>query len=230
MANISDSEFESADSLRRSIMARTRLVRLGFWFSLLLLLLVVWGYFFYGARRIAVTEAAAANGALVASVLVDSGLVTAGLTDPVALKAELGRLSDEIRALRANAATSECRGDSEDSRLQVATIRFGIRQAELDNVAAKGIREAAERVRRAGATTVFVLGHADSVGSDSLNYGLSKERARVVAAALSSELGTTVQVREQHYGERRLLTLTGDGAPSQDNRAVTIVVERRPTS
>jgi len=73
--------------------------------------------------------------------------------------------------------------------------------------------------------TIAVAGHADTLGSDRVNYELSKQRATAVADKLKAAFsGEPVKITQTQWGERRLTEWTPDGIANEANRRVDIKV------
>ncbi len=71
---------------------------------------------------------------------------------------------------------------------------------------------------------VTVAGYADTLGSDSVNLAVSRERAQMVANGLRTAL-PGIEVKEVAWGERHLAVWTPDEKVEMANRRVDINVE-----
>lgn len=71
---------------------------------------------------------------------------------------------------------------------------------------------------------VTVAGYADTLGNDSVNLAVSRERAQVVANGLRAAL-PGVEVKEVAWGERSLAVWTPDNKVEMANRRVDVNVE-----
>jgi flagellar motor protein MotB len=71
---------------------------------------------------------------------------------------------------------------------------------------------------------ITVAGHADTLGDDSNNLELSRERASKVAANLKAALGNDVPIKIVAWGERNLKVWTPDETARTANRSVDINV------
>ena len=74
------------------------------------------------------------------------------------------------------------------------------------------------------APEVLVVGHADALGTDSLNDELSMQRARIVRAGLIYKGIDSTRVEAVGRGKRELLVPTRDGVAESRNRRVEIQV------
>jgi hypothetical protein len=73
--------------------------------------------------------------------------------------------------------------------------------------------------------TINVSGHADTLGGDTVNLDISKERAAKVAAALKTAFaGQAIPVTEVGWGERDLAEWTPNETSRKANRRVDIAV------
>jgi hypothetical protein len=77
---------------------------------------------------------------------------------------------------------------------------------------------------------LFVIGHTDTVGGDSENLVLSRNRARAIAAYFRSK-GFRLPIFFVGYGERQLRARTADNVDEARNRRAdyTLALESPPT-
>lgn len=74
--------------------------------------------------------------------------------------------------------------------------------------------------------TISVAGYADTLGSDSVNLDVSRERAEAVASKLRAAFaGQNVAIRKVAWGERQLKVWTPDGKSEKANRRVDISID-----
>lgn len=74
--------------------------------------------------------------------------------------------------------------------------------------------------------TISVAGYADTLGGDTLNLDISRQRAEAVAAKLRSAFaGQDVKIEKVGWGERHLNVWTPDGKGEKANRRVDISVD-----
>lgn len=71
---------------------------------------------------------------------------------------------------------------------------------------------------------ISVAGYADTLGDDTVNLAVSRERAQIVANGLRSSL-PGIEVKEVAWGERSLAVWTPDNKVEMANRRVDINVE-----
>ncbi len=74
-------------------------------------------------------------------------------------------------------------------------------------------------------TIIHVVGHTDTVGSDSYNQTLSERRSSSVGNLLTSEAVPSGRVQLHGRGEREPLVRTADGVNEARNRRVDIVIK-----
>lgn len=74
-------------------------------------------------------------------------------------------------------------------------------------------------------TVVHVVGHTDSVGTDSYNQGLSERRASAVASFLMQQGLPGDRIRQEGRGEREPLASNDSDSGRAQNRRVDIVIK-----
>jgi outer membrane protein OmpA-like peptidoglycan-associated protein len=79
-------------------------------------------------------------------------------------------------------------------------------------------------IARRPVADVIVIGHTDTVGSDTANDALSRQRADVVRAAFAARGLAADKVVTIGRGKRELAVATGDGVAEPRNRRVEILV------
>jgi outer membrane protein OmpA-like peptidoglycan-associated protein len=114
-----------------------------------------------------------------------------------------------------------------------ADVLFHFDRASLTPRARTRIAEAAARIRQGTPSTVAVVGHTDSKGSDAYNDRLSLRRARSVARALRAALGASApELATDGRGEREPVAANTkqDGSDNPRgrarNRRVTVTFAR----
>ncbi len=133
------------------------------------------------------------------------------------------------RQLAAEAARSELRitrlaGDA--LKVGVASdASFGFDKAELNGTAQATFAKVASILKDYDKTVIHVVGHTDSVGSDSYNMGLSQRRASAVAGNLGSNGVLAERVRTEGRGEREPIASNETAAGRAANRRVDIVIK-----
>ena len=143
----------------------------------------------------------------------------------------LARASTQVRFQQ---AMDEARKEiSEDDALvyqqgnqlvfRLKRMNFPTGKAEIPETSKLLVSKVAAIIKKLDAETVTVQGHTDSVGSDTVNQKLSKERAKAVASYLASfRGGYTIQYIG--YGEAYPLVSNETAAGRAVNRRVDLVV------
>jgi OOP family OmpA-OmpF porin len=89
---------------------------------------------------------------------------------------------------------------------------------------AQGLNEILSEVAKLPAPEVLVIGHTDTVGSDSINDDVSMQRARIVRARLIEKGVDAKRIEAVGRGRRELLVPTREGVAEARNRRVEIQV------
>jgi outer membrane protein OmpA-like peptidoglycan-associated protein len=105
-------------------------------------------------------------------------------------------------------------------------VLFAFDSAELTSDAKSQLNEVATRLSDAATVSVKVVGHTDSVGSDTYNQGLSERRARSAADYLISQGVSAGKVTTEGLGESQPVADNGTDAGRAQNRRVEIHVAR----
>jgi len=103
------------------------------------------------------------------------------------------------------------------------TVLFAEGSSAIDSNGQKVIRAAAAALKAAGAHKVEVIGYTDLVAGQPVNKALSAKRARAVAAALRTELGSGVTVTSSGRGEQDPAASNGTRKGRQQNRRAAIL-------
>jgi len=103
------------------------------------------------------------------------------------------------------------------------TVLFAEGSSAIDSNGQKVIRAAAAALKAAGAHKVEVIGYTDIVAGQPVNKALSAKRARAVAAALRTELGSGVTVTSSGRGEQDPAASNGTRKGRQQNRRAAIL-------
>lgn len=101
-------------------------------------------------------------------------------------------------------------------------VYFGFNRTNLTDRARQTLDEVVTAVQDLGATALSLVGHADTVGSNSYNQGLSERRARRVADALTQRGVPANAMTLAGRSENDLAVQTGDNVREPLNRRVTI--------
>jgi outer membrane protein OmpA-like peptidoglycan-associated protein len=103
-------------------------------------------------------------------------------------------------------------------------ILFGFDSDQLSPAARENLRNLAESLQKHGGTEVLLVGHTDSVGSDSYNQGLSERRAGAAANYLTSlGLGSS-RIRSAGRGKTEPIASNETDAGRQENRRVEVAI------
>jgi OmpA family len=103
-------------------------------------------------------------------------------------------------------------------------VFFGFDEATLTPEGRQVVAEAANAYQQSGSAVVSVVGHTDTVGSESYNYELGQRRAEAVAAELTRLGVAPSAISTTSRGEQDLLVPTGDEVREPQNRRVVIDV------
>ncbi len=126
--------------------------------------------------------------------------------------AAVGRYMDEqerkLREQTRSAGVAVTRQGDEITLTMPNDITFGVDRADLNAAAVETLARIADTLKAYPRTTIDVIGHADSTGSDGYNMALSQRRAGSVAAYLASQ---GVQM------ERIVSTGRGESQPTASN-------------
>lgn len=101
-------------------------------------------------------------------------------------------------------------------------VYFGFNRTNLTDRARQTLDEVVSAVQSMGATALSLVGHADTVGSQQYNQGLSERRARRVADALVERGVPSNAMTLAGRSENDLAVQTGDNVREPLNRRVTI--------
>ncbi len=104
-------------------------------------------------------------------------------------------------------------------------VSFDSGRAEIKSGAHATYSKIASILKDYDKTVIHVVGHTDSVGSDSYNQTLADRRSSAVGSLLISEAVPSGRVQLHGRGERELLVRTADGVNEPRNRRVDIVIK-----
>lgn len=103
-------------------------------------------------------------------------------------------------------------------------ILFDFDESALRPESRSNLQELAENLNEYERTDVLIIGHTDSVGSDTYNQGLSERRARSAATYLQ-QLGVAAErVRTRGMGEGDPVATNDTAEGRQLNRRVEVVI------
>lgn len=133
------------------------------------------------------------------------------------------------RQLAAEAARAELRitrlaGDA--LKVGVASdASFAFGKSDLNSTAQATFGKIASILKDYDKTVIHVVGHTDSVGSDSYNMGLSQQRAQAVLNQLTANGVLLERVRTEGRGEREPIASNETAQGRAANRRVDIVIK-----
>ncbi len=105
------------------------------------------------------------------------------------------------------------------------TIYFSWNRSELSEFAGGFLDAVVDEAMRQGPSSITVVGHADTSGTDDFNDELSEARARETAAYLAAAGVDDSIISVEWHGETLLAVDTGDGVRNPGNRRVEIIFE-----
>ncbi len=103
-------------------------------------------------------------------------------------------------------------------------VYFEIGGDRLTSDSAQRLREILAEVAKHPAPEVLVIGHTDTLGTETLNDDISMQRARLVRERLIQEGIDARRIEAVGRGKRELLVSTRDGVAEPRNRRVEIQV------
>ncbi len=104
-------------------------------------------------------------------------------------------------------------------------VSFDFDSARINPGFADSLNRLADVIRKYDKTVVYVVGHTDSVGSESYNQRLSEKRARAVADYLASRGVDPARIRTEGRGEREPRATNATEAGRRLNRRVEIYLK-----
>lgn len=137
------------------------------------------------------------------------------------------------RAFEQALADEQQRNDLEIQRLRDGSLKLNIPSEvsfDFDSASVKPLfmptlDKVADIVRQYDRTVVHVIGHTDSVGSDSYNLQLSQRRANNVADFLASRGVVPQRLRTEGRGERQPRASNADPQGRELNRRVELFIK-----
>lgn len=103
-------------------------------------------------------------------------------------------------------------------------ILFGFDSDKLSPAAQENLRNLAESLKKHANTEVLLVGHTDSVGSDSYNQGLSERRAKAAADYLIALGLPATRIKATGRGESEPIASNDTEAGRQENRRVEVAI------
>ncbi len=111
---------------------------------------------------------------------------------------------------------------AEPKRPRQYIVFFGFNKSNLSAEAERVVSEAAAAAKQFGSAEITVVGHTDTVGSNSYNMRLSLRRSGAVKAELVQDGIKGDMIQASGKGETELMVETGDGVKEPQNRRATI--------
>lgn len=103
-------------------------------------------------------------------------------------------------------------------------LLFNFDSYQLTATTKENLNKMAEIVKKYDDTEILIEGHTDSVGSESYNMTLSKNRAQSVADYLAQQGVARNRLKTKGYGESRPLSTNDTDAGRQQNRRVEAAI------
>jgi outer membrane protein OmpA-like peptidoglycan-associated protein len=110
----------------------------------------------------------------------------------------------------------------EPPRPKTFIIFFGFNKCNITAEADAVLSEAASAAKSGGSASVRIVGHTDTVGSNSYNQKLSECRANAAKANLVGKGVSEGSISTSGKGESELMVQTGDSVKEPQNRRATI--------
>ena len=146
-----------------------------------------------------------------------------------ATEEELKQKIDEIKRTF-SADEAEVVKDGKNLVVRLKKMQFSSGRSEVNPDSFATLRKVEALISAVPATQITVEGHTDSVGSDTMNQGLSQQRAEAVKKYLVSQgLPESLNVAAEGYGSGRPLTTNKTKVGRAINRRVDIVIETPTT-
>jgi outer membrane protein OmpA-like peptidoglycan-associated protein len=105
-------------------------------------------------------------------------------------------------------------------------VFFGFNKCNITAEADAVLSEAAAAAKTQGSASVLIVGHTDTVGSNSYNQKLSECRANAAKSGLVAKGIGEGQISATGRGETELLVKTGDSVKEPQNRRATIDLKK----
>jgi outer membrane protein OmpA-like peptidoglycan-associated protein len=106
------------------------------------------------------------------------------------------------------------------------TVLFDLNKASIRSGSEEALNSIAEIMKEYPSTIFHIGGHTDSMGSDSYNLSLSKERAASVREFLVTKGIPENRMTSEGYGESRPIASNNTSKGRQDNRRVEISLDK----
>lgn len=138
--------------------------------------------------------------------------------------ADLADANVRAAGLASDLASLQAKQTDRGVVITLGDVLFASGKSELQGNADRSLDALASFLQSHPERLVRIEGFTDSVGSESLNQGLSERRAASVAAALTRRGIDSARLRSQGYGESYPVGNNGTPTGRQDNRRVEVVI------
>lgn len=105
-------------------------------------------------------------------------------------------------------------------------IFFGFNKCNITTEADAVLGEAASAAKSSGAASIVIVGHTDTVGSNSYNQKLSECRSNAAKTNLVAKGIAEASISSAGHGETELLVKTDDNVKEPQNRRATIDLQK----
>ena len=149
----------------------------------------------------------------------------------MAMRAEIKAINDRLDALKPNEEKAVIKVQqiplepTQHVMEEIFEVHFDFNKAVIKPEYADLIRELATATQNNKNIKVSVVGHTDTVGTNSYNYALGGRRAEAVQKMLIEYGIPASQIVAVSAGEEDLKVQTGDGVKNAENRRVRVVKE-----
>lgn len=180
----------------------------------------------------------AAIGALAGAVLGhqvdgDKGRYVGAVVGAIAGGAAGNYMDKQAAELERKLAAEQARDELRITRMAGDALRVGVASDATfdfgkDNLRSEALgtyAKIASVLKDYDKTVVHIVGHTDSVGTDSYNQGLSERRASAVASYLMQQGMPADRIRQEGRGEREPVASNDGDEGRRRNRRVDIVIK-----
>lgn len=112
-----------------------------------------------------------------------------------------------------------------DAVPQTRDVFFGHDRESFDEIGVTTLSVLAMAAQRAGAGSVLVAGHTDTLGDAAYNIALSQRRARAIRGELIARGVPSAAITLRSAGQTDPAVATADGVAEPANRRVTVSVD-----
>ncbi|MES2977901.1 MAG: OmpA family protein [Pseudomonadota bacterium] len=138
------------------------------------------------------------------------------------------RMQEQKAAMeRATAGTGVAVSQTQDNRLKLdipSDISFATGRSDINSSFAPVLNQFATSLNQNPVTSVTIIGHTDSTGSDAINLPLSMDRANSARDYLVSRGIARTRIATEGHGSREPIADNGNPATRAKNRRVEIYV------